>query len=74
MEDKQVGKYFIASDSIDRNQVQCKLLFFLWDSVFSRDRSPLEKLMKLSSGTLQTFGDLAQRDQEFIRAINAMVA
>jgi 5-methylcytosine-specific restriction enzyme B len=47
IEDKQIGWWFIkAKDSIiDLKEIENKLMFYLWDSVFHRDKSPLENLI-----------------------------
>lgn len=60
IEDKQIGWWFIIPEKIwDNNperfpyryvisfqQVRDKLMFYLWDSVFSRDKKPLINLLK----------------------------
>ncbi|MEM7066787.1 MAG: restriction endonuclease, partial [Cyanobacteria bacterium P01_B01_bin.77] len=50
IEDKQIGWWFIKpkDGEIDFNQVKNKLMFYLWDGVFSRDRRPLEKIISES--------------------------
>jgi hypothetical protein len=52
-----------AELTISRTALRNKILFFLWDNVFSRDRSPLEKLLGPSPSTrLRTFGDFATEE------------
>jgi 5-methylcytosine-specific restriction endonuclease McrBC GTP-binding regulatory subunit McrB len=60
IEDKQIGWWFIIPDRIWENnpnrfpyrcvitfqQVSDKLMFYLWDSVFARDKKPLIKLIE----------------------------
>lgn len=50
IEDKQIGKYFIKSQDgkINYSIIQSKLMFFIWDSVFSRDKKPLLDLLKVT--------------------------
>lgn len=70
VEDKQIGHYFIRlkDGNIQKSDIQNKLMFFLWDTVFARSKIPLEKLLKTSD--LITFGDFSAKAEEFITAIN----
>lgn len=47
IEDKQIGFWFIkrVNNTVDIQQVKDKLMFYLWDSVFARDKKPLENLL-----------------------------
>lgn len=47
IEDKQIGYYFIKQP-VTAEQIQNKLMFFLWDSVFNRDKKPLVDLLKVT--------------------------
>ena len=77
IEDKQIGKYFIkgVNNQISYTIIQSKLMFFIWDSVFSRDKKPLVELLygkdniELNKNKLVTFGDFALKVKEFIKAI-----
>lgn len=71
VEDKQIGKYFIKliDNKISYSAIQSKLMFFIWDSVFSRDKKPLFELLNLESQDLVTFGDFASKVKEFVSAI-----
>ena len=44
IEDKQIGWWFIKPENgkVELQQVKDKIMFYLWDSVFSRDKKPLE--------------------------------
>lgn len=44
IEDKQIGWWFIKPENgkVDPDQVEGKLMFYLWDNVFAKDRRPLE--------------------------------
>lgn len=75
IEDKQVGYFFISDKQIQKSSVQNKLMFFLWDSVFNRDKKPLIDLLfgkdeKHDESPLITFGDFAVLVDEFIDKIN----
>jgi len=72
IEDKQVGKYFIQSDTIKKSCIQNKLMFFLWDSVFNRDKKPLIKLLSVEESELITFGDFAKKVDDFIKKISSL--
>ena len=67
IEDKQIGKYFIKNEIISKADIQNKLMFFIWDSVFSRDKKPLMEL--LNNNKLVTFGDFSSKVDGFINAI-----
>jgi 5-methylcytosine-specific restriction enzyme B len=81
IEDKQVGFYFIKSwrdeGQVTEDEIQSKLMFFVWDSVFQRDKRPLLELLneargegqKLSRGQLVTFGDFCNYHNEFVNAL-----
>ena len=71
IEDKQIGKYFIKSrdGKITYSIVQSKLMFFIWDSVFNRDKKPLYELLDMDKDELVTFGDFAVKVKEFVQAI-----
>lgn len=70
IEDKQIGRYFIKEMPITKATIQSKLMFFLWDSVFSRDKKPLSDLL-YSDGSqiLITFGDFAEQVDVFINKV-----
>jgi hypothetical protein len=72
IEDKQIGHFFITDEQISKSSVQNKLMFFLWDSVFNRDKKPLVKLLfdENSESELITFGDFASQVDLFIDKIN----
>ena len=75
IEDKQIGHFFITDDVIQKSSIQNKLMFFLWDSVFNRDKKPLIDLLfgkdvKHDESPLITFGDFAVLVDEFIDKIN----
>ncbi len=73
IEDKQIGHYFINNEVIQKKDIQNKLMFFLWDSVFSRDKKPLIKLLYSKEvkhhDKLITFGDFAQQVDLFIEKV-----
>lgn len=72
IEDKQIGKYFIKGNSqnqIEYSIIQSKLMFFIWDSVFNRDKKPLYELLDMDKNELVTFGDFAIKVKEFVKAI-----
>jgi 5-methylcytosine-specific restriction protein B len=75
IEDKQIGHFFITDDVIQKSSIQNKLMFFLWDSVFNRDKKPLIDLLfgkdtKHDELPLITFGDFATQVDLFINKIN----
>ncbi|MFI3220683.1 MAG: leucine-rich repeat domain-containing protein [Methylococcales bacterium] len=74
IEDKQIGHYFITDNQIQKSSIQNKLMFFLWDSVFNRDKKPLVSLLfgDNKDDTLITFGDFAKQVDLFIDKINSL--
>lgn len=77
IEDKQIGNYFINDERIEKKTIQSKLMFFLWDNVFTRDKKPLIELLDLENAkpkpdeSLVTFGDFAKKVDLFIEKINS---
>lgn len=73
IEDKQIGRYFIKEKLITKASVQSKLMFFLWDSVFARDKKPLLSLIYDENNSqyheMITFGDFAKKVDVFIDKI-----
>ncbi|MBD2541369.1 restriction endonuclease [Coleofasciculus sp. FACHB-SPT36] len=68
IEDKQIGYYFIKQP-VTTEQIQNKLMFFLWDSVFNRDKKPLVDLLEKERDELVTFGDFTKLHNDFIKKI-----
>ena len=69
IEDKQIGYWFIKArkQNISMDDIKDKLLFFIWDSVFSRDKTGLKNL--LGDENLITFNQFADQCAKFISAI-----
>ncbi|MBJ7900311.1 MAG: restriction endonuclease [Cyanobacteria bacterium RI_101] len=68
IEDKQVGFYFIKQP-VTFEKIQNKLMFFVWDSVFNRDKKPLADLLSLNRDQLVTFGDFTKLHNEFVHKL-----
>lgn len=78
VEDKQIGYWFIKAKrnainvkEIPLEEIKNKLLFFLWDNVYTRDKEPLIKLLKTTEKDFITFGDFQDKTIEFIDRIFA---
>lgn len=77
IEDKQIGFYFIKQRPVKPEDIRNKLMFFLWDSVFSNDKKPLIELInetrlednKIDRKQFVTFGDFVYFFQDFYKAI-----
>ncbi|MGD1713915.1 restriction endonuclease [Dapis sp. BLCC M172] len=74
IEDKQIGVWFLKCENnlVTKESIENKLMFYLWDSVFPRDRRPLENL--LSKGDRQsikliTYSDFVALSDDFIDGI-----
>ena len=73
LDDKLLGPRFIKGTDAEANKEMnardlAKVMFHLWDSVFSRDKKPLKA--KLGNVELNTFGDFVAKASEFVTAIN----
>lgn len=50
---------FSGDSTIELSAIKNKLMFFLWDNVFSRDRTPLAGLLGKDKNELRTFGEFS---------------
>ncbi len=66
IEDMQIGYYFIKDDFVNAEKIRNKLMFFVWDSIFNRDKTPLQTLLKVEKNDLVTFGDFIKKHNEFV--------
>lgn len=79
IEDKQIGFYFIKERPVTEDKIINKIMFFVWDSVFQRDKKPLldlinsllkeQSLPEKKQDELVTFGDFCRLHNEFVNAI-----
>jgi hypothetical protein len=76
VEDKQIGHWFLQGRGEDEDEtfynseVQNKVMFFVWDSVFASSKKPLaENLLSVDESELVTFGSFAERVDEFIDSV-----
>ena len=79
IEDKQIGYWFIKAtyDTVNDclyiplEKIKNKLMFFLWDSVFSRDKEPLNELLSTDTDKikLKTFGEFQEHTEKLIDII-----
>ena len=49
-------------------------MFFIWDSIFNRDKKPLADLLKIDRDKLVTFGDFTQFHNEFVNSLNIEIS
>ena len=71
IEDKLIGLWFIKAQNgkIEKEEITNKLMHYLWDNVFARDKSPLiEKVSGNKSGAIHTFGDFVKNVDTFLEA------
>jgi hypothetical protein len=57
---------------VDHADIKNKLMFFLWDNVFSRDRKPLHDLLKKVDPEVKkphTFGEFSEKVADFIEGV-----
>ena len=71
IEDKQIGYFFINEEEINHEHIKNKLMFFVWDSVFSTNRKPLTDLLEMNERDLVTFGQFTQESvvKNFVQKI-----
>ncbi len=55
--------------AIDRETIAGKLMLYLWDNVFDRDKSPLAALLGVEPRMLRTFGQFTDRVDDFIERV-----
>ncbi|MEG5066092.1 restriction endonuclease [Microcoleus sp. B3-A4] len=77
IEDKQIGWWFIKPEDgkVDLDQVKDKLMFYLWDSVFARDKRPLEdELSKLTNQQIKltSYSDFLDLMEEFMTIVGEL--
>lgn len=73
LDDKLLGPRFIKGTDQDAQKIMlgrdlAKVMFHLWDSVFARDKTPLERI--LNSVKIHSFGDFATKAREFVAAVS----
>ena len=75
IEDKQIGWWFLKpknNNKIEEEAIKNKLMFYLWDSVFSKDRRPLAELLTKACGSqveLITYSDFVALSKDFVSGI-----
>ncbi len=74
IEDKQIGWWFIKPEDgkVDLRQVEDKLMFYLWDSVFARDKRPLEQFLSIdetNSVKLVLYSDFLDSTKHFMAKV-----
>lgn len=75
IEDKQIGWWFIKpkDGKVELQQVKDKLMFYLWDSVFSRDKKPLEDILSNNSSEkiqLVLYSDFLELTESFLNSMH----
>lgn len=70
VEDKQIGHWFVTGSQISNAEIQNKVMFFLWDSVFTTSKKPLAELFDVDESSLVTFGEFASQTRKFINAVS----
>jgi hypothetical protein len=68
---KQLGALdmSVPQYEIDHGAIAGKLMLYLWDNVFDRDKTPLAQLLGVDRKDLRTFGQFTDRAAPFIEAI-----
>ncbi|MEP6516803.1 restriction endonuclease [Microcoleus vaginatus] len=73
IEDKQIGWWFIKPENgqVDLSEVKDKLMFYLWDSVFARDKRPLEQFLSTPNKQvkLTAYSDFLGLVEEFTQQV-----
>lgn len=73
IEDKQIGLWFVKATGteISEADITFKLMHYLWDNVFARDKKPLRELLAKNETDLATFGQFVNLKDEFIQKVSA---
>jgi len=73
IEDKQIGWWFIkpVDGKVELQQVKDKLMFYIWDSVFTRDKKPLEVILSSDNASvkLTQYSDFVDKTEQFMDKI-----
>jgi len=73
IEDKQIGWWFIKPENgnVELRQVKDKLMFYLWDSVFARDKRPLEQFLSTDTKSvkLALYSDFLDLIKDFMEKV-----
>lgn len=75
VEDKQIGHWFLVGEGeeeqaeFQKSDIQNKVMFFLWDSVFATSKKPLADLLDVDESDLVTFGSFTDKVDDFIDAV-----
>jgi 5-methylcytosine-specific restriction endonuclease McrBC GTP-binding regulatory subunit McrB len=69
IEDKQIGYYFVVERPVSNEKIKSKVMFFVWDTVFDRDKRPLTELLDVNRSELITFGDFIDKHNDFVNQI-----
>lgn len=69
VENYLIGHWFIPKEEIAYYDVQNKLMFYMWDSVFSKSKGPLRDLIGSDDEEITTFGDFSSRVEDFINKV-----
>lgn len=74
IEDKMIGWWFIKpeNEKIELQQVKDKLMFYLWDSVFARDKKPLESFLTEDENSpvkLALYSDFLNLTEVFLKQV-----
>ena len=80
IEDKQIGTWFLKPDDeedpkIPINKVRDKLMFYLWDTVFPRNKKPLSELLYEQTQkevNLITYSDFINYDIELLEYLEQL--
>lgn len=77
IEDKQIGWWFIQpkDGKVELQQVKDKLMFYLWDSVFSRDKKPLEDILSNNTSEkiqLVLYSDFLKLTESFLEKMHKL--
>ncbi len=76
IEDKQIGWWFLKPENseIGEAAIKNKLMFYLWDSVFSKDKRPLESLLSQNGKNVKliTYANFVALAEDFVKQIMAI--
>lgn len=73
IEDKQIGLWFVKANNgaISEDDITFKLMHYLWDNVFARDKRPLRELLDKNETELATFGQFVKLKDDFVTKVLA---
>jgi len=64
-----IGYWFIDKQKISYYDIQNKIMFYLWNSVFSKSKEPVAELLDVGTEEIVTFGEFSDKVEVFVKKV-----